>query len=204
MNIYPYVYRIDHPSGEFYVGSRCANKVPAEQDFGVIYKTSSKKLSHPFEEYTWTILAEFYLPSGKTDAYDFEQALIFEHWGKPGLANKSCYFGKRRWSTAGSEVSVETRQKLSIASKGRRLTDSHRQALSAAVSGKIRGPQSDQHREKISRALAGRAKTDDTKQRMAESRKIRPPLTEEQLKNMSLGQKAAWERRKNQQKDIAK
>jgi len=82
MNIYPYVYRIDHPSGEFYIGSRCANKVPAAQDFGIRYKTSSNHLSHPFDEYTQTIVAEFYLPTGAADAYDFEQTLIFEHWGQ--------------------------------------------------------------------------------------------------------------------------
>ena len=31
MNIYPYVYKGVHPiTGEFYIGMRCANKLPAE------------------------------------------------------------------------------------------------------------------------------------------------------------------------------
>jgi len=125
MSIYPYVYRIDHPTGEFYIGSRCANKLPALLDFGNKYKTSSKYLSYPFEEYNQTIIAEFFTDSAQSDAYDFEQELIFKNWGNPMLVNKSCYFGKRKWSTAGMKRKPFTaahRKKLSDANLGKQLS----------------------------------------------------------------------------------
>jgi len=111
MNIYPYVYRIDHPSGEFYIGYRAANTVPAEKDFGHIYKTSTKRLSYPFEEYSQTVLAEFYLPTGADDAYDFEQLTIFEHWCDPRLVNKHCSYGNkvRFRNTSGKLCSAESK-----------------------------------------------------------------------------------------------
>jgi len=113
MNIYPYVYRVDHPSGEFYIGYRSANKVPAADDFGI--------RSYPFEEYTQTIVAEFFTDTAKANAYDFEQALIYENWENPLLVNKRCYHGKIRFSNAGRKPSDEARRKMSEAKLGVKL-----------------------------------------------------------------------------------
>jgi len=134
MNIYPYVYRIDHPSGEFYIGYRVANQVPAEQDLGIKYKTSTKHLSYPFEEYNIAIVAEFFTDTAKSDAYDFEQALIYEHWSNPCMANKSCYYGsKARFRNPG----------------GKPHTQEHKSALRQAAVGKVL---SEEHKEKIRQA----------------------------------------------------
>lgn len=183
MNIYPYVYRVDHPSGEFYIGYRSANRVPAESDLGHKYKTSSKYLSHPFEEYSITILAEFYLSTGKTDAYDFEQALIFEHWGDPRLVNKACHHGnKRRWSTAGKIVSAETRQKLSEAKVGKpraSASEETKRKVSDAMRGKA---PSAEHRRKLSEAKRGKTHSVETKQKMAEAMRGRKHSAETRQK----------------------
>jgi len=113
MSIYshPYVYQITHPvTGEFYVGYRYANKVAASEDFGHIYKTSSKNLSHPFGEYTHAILAEFFTNTASDDAYDFEQLTIFENWNDPLLLNQMCHYGKKRWRNK-ARCSEEQRRK---------------------------------------------------------------------------------------------
>lgn len=87
MNIYPYVYKCTHKTtSEFYFGFRKANKVPAEFDLGLIYKTSSKIVKPNFVNYNYEILAVFY---DSQDANDFEQDLIKEYWGNPLLLNKS-------------------------------------------------------------------------------------------------------------------
>ena len=87
MNIYPYVYKCTHKStSEFYFGFRKANKVPAELDLGLVYKTSSKIVKPNFDSYNYEILAVFY---ESQDANDFEQDLIKEYWGHPLLLNKS-------------------------------------------------------------------------------------------------------------------
>jgi len=167
MNIYPYVYRIDHPSGEFYIGYRGTNKVPAEADFGIRYKTSTKLLSYPFEEYTRTILAEFYLPTGATDAYDFEQALVYEHWGDPGLVNKRCHHnGKTRFSRSGMKLSDETKQKMAEAKRGKAHSVETKQKISKAERGKI---VSDETRAKMSMAKRGRKFSDESRQKMSDA-----------------------------------
>ena len=41
MKALPYVYKLVHKeTGEFYIGFRCANKVPANEDLGIKYFTS--------------------------------------------------------------------------------------------------------------------------------------------------------------------
>lgn len=135
MSIYnpvlPYVYLIKHPDGSFYFGYRKANQVPAEQDFGSIYKTSSKYLSHPFEEYSRTILAEFF---NADDAYDFEQLCIFENWSDPLLINKVCHHGKKRFRFT-SVLSAESRAKISAANLGKKRSAETRAKISAAKIG---------------------------------------------------------------------
>jgi len=176
MNIYPYVYRIDHPSGEFYIGYRCANQVPAGADIGYKYKTSTKHLSYPFEEYSITILAEFFTATAKTDALDFKQATIYEHWGNPFLVNKRCNYNGQRFSTAGTTLSSATRQKMSTsrrgvprseetkakireANLGKSLSDEHLRKISIGRRGKGTAPKTAEHKRKISESLLGTYKT---------------------------------------------
>lgn len=179
MNIYPYVYRIDHPSGEFYIGSRAANRVPAERDIGHRYKTSTKKLSYPFEEYRLTVIAEFFTATAKKDAYDFEQLTIFESWGHPSLANKHCTHGKQRFSTAGTKLSAEHIAKL----KQKTISEEHKRRIAEA--NKMRPPMSDEQRKKMSESTVGIKRTEEGRQRMVESWKLRPPRTEEHKRKIA-------------------
>lgn len=169
MNIYPYVYRIDHPSGEFYIGYRCANKVPASKDLGIKYKTNARHLSYPFNEYALTIVAEFYLLTAKDDAYDFEQSLINEHWGNPLLANKNCRCGsKARFSNAGKQHSVDAKIKISNARKSSRC--------------------SEETWQKMSETRKGQLKSEETKKRMSDAKigKKRKPFTEEHRRKLAV------------------
>lgn len=82
--VLPYVYLCIHKtSGEYYIGYREANKVPSHLDLPN-YKTSSKIVNPMFNEFQWTILAEFF---DGNDAYNFEQNIIREHWKDPLLLN---------------------------------------------------------------------------------------------------------------------
>ena len=86
----PYVYMCTNRiSGQFYIGYREANvklNRTSDVDFPV-YQSSSKSVKESFEEFDWVIMAEF--KSGK-DAFDFEHALIYEHWSDPLLLNQHC------------------------------------------------------------------------------------------------------------------
>lgn len=171
----PYVYICTHrETGQFYIGYREGNKVPSSQDLP-LYKTSSKHVNPIFDQYSWEIVAEFF--SG-TDAYEFEQSLIYENWENPLLINKSCFHNKRQFRgscgmlnkshnettksmmsekaignkrRAGKQHSVDTKSKMSESHKGKTLSDDHKHKLS----------------------LAGKARThsDETKNKMKESKK---------------------------------
>jgi len=145
----PYVYMGIHKiTGEIYIGYREANKLPSHIDLGQ-YRTSSKIVNPTFIDYDWLIVAEF---NEGSDAYDFEQQLIFENWDNPLLLNKNCHYGKRRFK----------------AKRGIIFSESHRAAISKANKGKIRSVdtlqklsishrnQSKETRSKISESLKGR------------------------------------------------
>jgi hypothetical protein len=128
----PYVYICTHKvTKQFYIGYRCANldhNRPSHLDLPK-YKTSKKSIKQNFLEYNWVIVAEFF----DTDsAYDFEQKLIFDHWGDPMLINESCYYSKPRF-------------------KSKALTAEHKQAISLAQS----KPKTTEHRQKLSEANIG-------------------------------------------------
>ena len=92
----PYVYIcVHHRTKQFYIGYRETNTKPSDTDLP-LYRTSSKKVRKIFNEFTWYIVAEF---NFGIDAYDFEQQLIFEHWGDPLLLNQNCHYGKRRFKS---------------------------------------------------------------------------------------------------------
>lgn len=124
--ILPYVYRIEHKeSKQFYFGFRCANQLPPEVDLPQ-YKTSHKEIKNSFDDYSWIIVAEFF---NKEHAYDFEQFLIFQHWGNPLMINKSCFHEKSRFICTG-------------------ISEKHKAAISKAQS----KPKSLKHRQKLAEA----------------------------------------------------
>lgn len=82
----PYVYILTHKTtNQFYIGFRCANKVPSSDDIGKFYFTSSKFVKNNFQDFEIKILAEFF---DKDFAYEYEQNLIKENFNNPLILNK--------------------------------------------------------------------------------------------------------------------
>jgi hypothetical protein len=178
----PYVYRIEHPSGNFYIGYRYANREPAIDDFGILYKTSTNKLKYPFEEYKQIIIAEF---NTGYEAYDFEQKMIYDNIGNDLMENGICHYGKTRFLFYGPH-SKDAIEKISAAHRGRKFSAEHRKRLSEAQ--KKRSPI-----------------TEETRSKMSISAKNKPPVTDEARNKMSeskLGTKLSDEHRNNISKSL--
>jgi predicted RNA-binding Zn-ribbon protein involved in translation (DUF1610 family) len=108
--VHPYVYICTHKeTGHFYIGYREVNKVPSDIDLPK-YRTSSKTVNPNFQNYYWSIIAEFF---NGDDAYDFEQKLIYENWGNLKLINNSCYYLKKRFNASCNRFSKEKFIRLS-------------------------------------------------------------------------------------------
>ena len=83
MNIYthqklalPYVYRCtERDTGNFYIGYRYRNYLPASEDFGFHYFTSNEYVKANFEKFDFVIVAEF---SNRKQAFAYETKLIKE------------------------------------------------------------------------------------------------------------------------------
>lgn len=149
-----YVYRLDHPTTkEFYFGFRKANKVPASQDLGTEYFTSSKYVEPRFHEFNYTIIQEFVDP---LEAYDLEQFLIYQEHKNPLMMNRKCHYGsKSRFTTTCKSTSQETKDKLSAAIKGIPLSEEHKAKISASMKGKNSGPHSEERKANNSAAQKG-------------------------------------------------
>lgn len=159
MNL-PYVYKLVHKeTGQFYIGYREANKLPAIEDLP-IYKTSSVKVKMiGFQNFDWEIVAEFDNPDriqAGIEAYDFEQQLIHESLDDPLILNQHCQVdGKDRFKTTGpldEEVKAKMRKP-----KGKR--------------NKPTAPMSEEHKAKIAEAHIGVKQSEESIAKMLETRK---------------------------------
>jgi len=136
----PYVYRLDNPiTGEFYIGYRESNKLPSHLDLPK-YKTSSKIVKPRFEEFTITILAEFF--SG-LDALYHEQLSIFEVWGNPLLLNRCCRHAsngifKNINHTETFKSNMSSRMTGNTINSGRIQSDEEKETRRGANTGKTR------------------------------------------------------------------
>lgn len=74
--VLPYVYRcVERDTGNFYIGYRFKNILPAQEDFGKKYFTSNEYVRNNFEKFDWEIVAEFF---DRKSAFAFETQLIRE------------------------------------------------------------------------------------------------------------------------------
>jgi len=137
-------------TGEFYIGYREANIMPSCIDLHE-YRTSSKAVNPNFDNYDWSIVAEF---NTGEDAYDFEQQLIFENWNNPLLINESCHYGKARFKSdnAGKPKSELHKEKLKIARR-------------------LRLPHSEETKRKISIGNSGKSVSEESRKRIANAKK---------------------------------
>lgn len=163
MNIYPYVYRLDHPvTGEFYVGYRSANKVPAEQDLGYKYFTSSKYVKPRFHEFECQIIAIFF---DKISAIIFEQNEIASSWKDSLCLNKNVVNSSGTVKFICDSHSDETRRKISLSHKGKK--------------------KSAQTIELMSKLMMGHVVTDETKQKIREKALLRDKPSAETRRKLS-------------------
>lgn len=111
----PYVYQLIHKeTGDFYFGSRYANKVPAEDDLGINYFTSSKSVKPRFNEFDTFILGEF---DDVSETLQFENNLIRYYWKTPKLLNKSLFTDDK--VAYASTKTDEHKRKIGIAHEGK-------------------------------------------------------------------------------------
>ena len=86
----PYVYKgVNKITKEFYIGVRYAHskhKRNPIDDLGVVYYTSSKVVKPIFDQFEWSIVAQFFT---REDALQFEEQMIAESWKDPLLLNKN-------------------------------------------------------------------------------------------------------------------
>ena len=122
----PYIYKVTNlENHQYYIGSQCSGKT-----IGVNYFTSSKNKefredfkNYGEEKYEITIIEEFTDPKECVDA---ENYMISDHLQlKDGLClNRACCCsGEKIFSTVGTHLSEETKQKISKTLKGRPATN---------------------------------------------------------------------------------
>jgi len=186
----PYVYKLTHPAtGEFYIGSRTANKKPAELDLPR-YQTSSKYLKNRFDEFDWKIVMVF---SNKTCAYDYEQYLINEEWGNPKMLNRSCFYNGKRFSSIGVDLngdknpffgkkhSEETINKIKAVRTGSKMSEEAKRKISESLKGnqysKGYKPTAETL-EKLRIASTGRKHSEEAKQKISAAHKGIPKKKE--------------------------
>lgn len=99
-------------------------------------------------------------------------------------------------SQKGVSPSVATREKLSLAGKGKALSAERKAKISLANKGKKRKPFSAEHREKTSRTMKGRTLSAETKAKISLTKtgKIHSPETRMKLSLAHKGQKSVNKR----------
>jgi len=151
----PYVYRLNHSSGKFYIGYRWKNKVPASDDLGKIYFSSSKDrlVKEHFNEFEQVVLGEF---EDRLAAFNEEQRLINLFWGNPNLINKAHQQSSKFKCEGHTE---QTRMKMSSSkkgkppnNKGKKMSEASRAKISAASKCQVH---SQERRDKMSALRVG-------------------------------------------------
>lgn len=158
----PYVYKLTNKdTGQFYIGYRFANKLPASQDFGIEYRSSSKAIiKEQFNQYNQEIIVEFYSEDreeASISAYWYEQGLIKQYFKDPLCLNENYQdketskgiFRRTGLITEAHRTNMSTaqrnkkpasniaRKRMSEFQKGRLKTEEHRAKISEANRGKI-------------------------------------------------------------------
>ena len=163
--VVPYVYICTHKdTNQFYIGYREKNvklNRPSHLDLPE-YKTSSTTVRPDWENYTWTIIAEFFDPS---HAYTFEQQLIYDNWENPLLLNGHCNIGENqfRCTPEGIEKSAAAHRGKPAWNKGISRSAETKQKISDTSLGKP-GP-----KKGIPRSAETKQKISDTKAKNGKS-----------------------------------
>jgi hypothetical protein len=181
----PYVYKLVHKrTGQFYIGYREANVVPAHLDLPK-YKTSSEVIkSMGFSNFTWEILKEFRTGDA---AHRFEQKLIAQNFKNPLILNMQHRYGARAHFKSTGPRSDETKQKMSAWQKGVPKDEATRERL--RLMNQTRGTLTEEHKAAIGRSVKGLKRTQENKENVhkALSRKwivVHPDGRRQRITNM--------------------
>lgn len=167
-NIYskplPYVYRIiNRGTGEFYIGSRWANKHPAHSDLGILYFSSSKHktiIQENLKEFEFEILL---ISESKFYVYEIEQEFIKINFKNPLILNgyfRDIKSGQKHFmgninGTKRGPLSEEAKQNMR-----KPKSDIGKHNIKIAAQKRVKDHIcSDETRLKISNALSGRTQT---------------------------------------------
>ena len=187
---YHYVYYSYEEYGKGYVGSRTCKCLPEED---INYFGSFKDKT--FKPTQKIILKNDY--ATREEAYVDE--IILQHYYK---VVENSHFANRAYQTStgfsrkgtvphnkGKKMSLEQRQKLSLACKGKTLSEEHRIKISEAQKGKTL---SEEHKRRISEANTGTSKTMTEKRKQSDiekglkaRRKSKPKHSEETKRKIS-------------------
>jgi hypothetical protein len=152
----PYVYICVHKeTDQFYIGYREKNvrlNRPSHLDLPK-YKTSSTTVRPDWENYNWTIVAEFFDPS---DAYTFEQQLIYDNWKNPLLLNGHYNLGERKFRPIGPSPLKGKPSPLKGIPNGRKGVPNGRKGIPSPIKGKPGKPHSTEANQKKSERMTGK------------------------------------------------
>ena len=101
-------------------------------------------------------------------------------------------------------VSSETRKKLASKQLGVKLSETTKQKMSLARTGKKRGPMSEETKKKLSIINSGPRKPHsvETRQKMSESRRKRPPISEETKQKISNSMKKKFSKTSSEMSNL--
>jgi hypothetical protein len=216
VSTYHYIYQITNKiNGHIYIGVR-QSKVRPEDDVGYMGSgkvVKSAILKYGIENFKKNIIS---LYDNRDQAMIAEAEIVnFDFVQRTDTYNLKP--GGRGGSVKGKpSPSSETRQKISIANKGKRMpvfSDEHKRKMSESMkgrethnkgkspseetrrkmseSGKIRAPMSEETKQKLSKVGKGRPHSEEHKRKISESKrgKSRKPFSEEHKQKISEAQK---------------
>jgi hypothetical protein len=168
----PYVYRLTHKeTGQFYIGYREANWLPAGLDLGIKYYTSSEKIKEiGFNNFDYIVIAEFFnldRTLAADDAYNHEQISIKEIFHDPNCLNghyMNVTDGQMRARPkTGRKCSEETKAKMREARKKQVFSEESKIKMSKSQTGKT---MSKETVRKIVDANTGKKRTEEFVEKM--------------------------------------
>lgn len=167
----PYTYKITYnTTGQFYFGSRHAEKVLPEDDLWKIYFTSSKEINFLLKNFGKESFSKEILYTGNSDeCFYLEQSLIKENIIDVKCLNKH-YFENNHPVFLHTSHSDETKKRISDTLKGRQPSNKGKPAKNKGI------PMSDEQKRKLSEAHKGKQRaprSEETKRKISETRKLR-------------------------------
>ncbi len=157
-----YVYLVTNKlTGQFYYGYRYRNQtlgINPENDLWITYFTSSNRIKNDIKKYGKEVFVAniIYRNSDSVKCWQQEQIIIRQNWGDPLLLNGKYQdpdYPEIEIYRRVNILSESSRQKMSVAGKGRPKTSEHKQKIAMANTGNVA---SAQKRAKISAARKGK------------------------------------------------